>query len=120
MVLNKMKNKHVVIEGILIVALIIVGIYAVLQTLQLREEQESLPKLTTITGEFNTTKGGMGIVNGTLLPYFTNKENETAQYTGKTVEVKGVIYDPEYPSDIITQEFAGPHMAIESIRILEE
>ena len=116
-----MKNKHVVIEGILIVALIIVGIYTVLQTSQNQEvEQESLPKLTTITGEFTTSKGYTGVVNGTLLPYFANKPNETAIYSGKIVEVKGVVYDPEIPPDFIGQYYNGPHMAIESIRIIED
>ena len=115
-----MKNKHVIIEIILLIALVIVCIYAVQQTSQTQLTEESLPKITTITGEFNVTKYGMGTVNGYLLPYFSNKEDEAAQYVGNTVEVDGVVYDPQYPSDIITQQYDGPHMAIKSIRIIEE
>ena len=114
-----MKSNHIIIEVVLLIALVIVGIYAVFQVSQTQEVEESLPKLTTITGEFTTSKGYTGVVNGTLLPYFTNKPNETAEYSGKIVEVTGVIYDPEIPSDFIGQYYNGPHMAIESIRIIE-
>ena len=113
-----MKYNHIIIEAILLIALVIVGIYAVLQSSQTQEERK-LPKLTTITGEFTTSKGYTGVVNGILLPYFANKPNETAEYSGKIVEVKGVIYDPEIPSDFIGQSSSAPLMAIESIRIIE-
>ena len=113
-----MKSKHLIVEAILIIALALFGIYTIQQLQQNQQEQQELPKSTTIIGEFNITKGGMGVVNGTLLPYFANKPDEAAKYDGKIVEVSGVIYDPEYPSDSIVQEFLGPHMAIESIRIM--
>jgi len=113
-----MKSIHLIIEAILVIALVLVGIYAIQQNSQKQQEQQGLPKLTTLIGEFNTTKGGMGVVNGTLLIYFANNSNESAKYVGKIVEVSGVIYDPGYPSDSIVQEFAGPHMAVTSIRII--
>ena len=113
-----MKYKHLIIEAILVIALVLIGIYAIQQNLQKQTEQQGLPKVTTLIGEFNTTKGDMGVVNGTLLPYFENKPDEASNYVGKIVEISGVIYDPEYPSDFIVQEFGGPHMAITSIRII--
>lgn len=82
------------------------------------ETKQSPEYKATIRGKFTSTKGCMGVVNGTLLTDFANKCDEAAKYEGKLVEVTGSIY--EYKCEPHEQCFDGPHMKnIESIKIIE-
>ncbi|MDO9516609.1 MAG: hypothetical protein Q7J10_01025 [Methanosarcinaceae archaeon] len=72
----------------------------------------------TIRGEFSSTKGCLGVVNGTLLTDFANRCDEAAKYEGKLVEVTGIIYEHKCKPN--EQCFGGLYMDnIESIKIIE-
>jgi len=101
-----MNKKIIILSIILIVGFALTYIY--------------LPKSTDtkITGVFESTKGCMGVVSGTLLVDFANKCEEASRYEGKTVEVIGRIY--EHKCGAYEQCFNGPYMDnIKSIKILE-
>jgi len=99
-------KKGLIIAVSLAAILLLVIVYFVLNSV--------LAEKVTIRGELTQTKGGMGVVNGTLLTDY----EKIQPYVGKNVEVTGYIYNPKcHPN---SQCFNGPYMdKIMSIRVLD-
>jgi len=99
-------KKNLIIVIVIAIVLLLVIIYFVLNSV--------LAKKVIIRGELTGTKGGMGIVNGTLLTDY----KKIQPYIGKNVEVTGYIYNPKcYPN---SQCFNGYYMdRIIFIRVLD-
>jgi len=102
----------------ILLCLVALSSLAIAGCLEEKKEIASENKIVTLQGEFEVTKGCMGTVEGVLLTEFTNKCEDTKNYSGKIVEITGYVSEHECAPE--EQCFNGPYMSkIESIKIIE-
>lgn len=75
----------------------------------------------TLSGQFVSTKGCMGVIQGTLVEDYGNSTesmcDDAVKYEGKVVEVTGYVYNHKCEKG--EECFGGPYMRnIESIEII--